>query len=85
MAAYTVDPLPPNYTYVGPWEGYGEPCSCCTVTWSLFAACGTCQNGTPIAYVNDRPVLRSLSLIPLPDFQMESVVIELFVCARFCF
>lgn len=39
--------LTPGHTYVGPLEGDESPCICDTVTWSLFAACATCQNKIP--------------------------------------
>jgi len=52
LADYSVDPFTPDDPYVGPLGGEDKPCTCSTVTWSLFAACATCQNGSPISYAN---------------------------------
>ena len=49
MAGYTLDRLSPGASYWGPWKGPDTRCMCNTVTWAIFSACGTCQNGTTIS------------------------------------
>ncbi|KAF8487540.1 hypothetical protein JB92DRAFT_3148510 [Gautieria morchelliformis] len=42
---FTVPALPPGLEYTGPLAGFSDPCKCSTVTYTLVAACATCQNG----------------------------------------
>ena len=52
--AYTVVPLEPGHYYAGPGDSTNANlCACSTVTWSLFCACATCQNGTTTGYVDE--------------------------------
>ena len=52
--AITVPPLEPGNYYVGPDNStYATLCACSTVTWSLFCACATCQNGITAMYVDE--------------------------------
>lgn len=46
LAEYTIDPLPANTHYIGPWVADANPCECNTVTYSMISACGVCQNRT---------------------------------------
>ena len=52
LTGFTTWALTPGGSYWGPFKGEDTPCACSTVTWGLFAACGTCQNETaiPCAY-----------------------------------
>jgi len=41
---FSVNPLPPDYGYVGPTKSEDNYCQCSTVTYSLLTACEDCQN-----------------------------------------
>jgi len=55
LAAVNINPLPANSYYAGP-AGVND-CLCSTVTYSMFGACGICQNATA-----ERRVISSMSL-----------------------
>lgn len=47
--SHSVPPLEPNQHYVGPTElALANDCQCNTVTYSLLAGCGSCQNRTAL-------------------------------------
>lgn len=83
LADYTVNPFTPDAPYVGPLKGEDKPCTCSTVTWSLFAACAACQNGTPISYANVAMYDLVALPNPLPGAQMAPMVNKLFESRRF--
>ncbi|OAX38931.1 hypothetical protein K503DRAFT_865799 [Rhizopogon vinicolor AM-OR11-026] len=43
---YTLNPLPVDTHYIGPYADEANSCECNTVTYSLVSACGDCQNRT---------------------------------------
>lgn len=52
LTEISLDPLSlEDDYYEGPSKGNETPCACSTVTWSLFAACGICQDGKAIPCV----------------------------------
>lgn len=40
---FEVPALLPGQVYFGPQLGFGNPCTCSTVTYSMAMACGACQ------------------------------------------
>ena len=48
---FTIDPLPPGYSYIGPsGADDSDLCKCSTVGYSLISACGGCQGQSWITY-----------------------------------
>ncbi|KAF8258911.1 hypothetical protein EI94DRAFT_1834699 [Lactarius quietus] len=47
--SYSFVALSPGYHYVGPYYP-GDQCSCNTVSYSLFSACGACQGESWLSY-----------------------------------
>ncbi|KAH0827028.1 hypothetical protein J3R83DRAFT_4709 [Lanmaoa asiatica] len=47
---FTVDPLPVNTHYTGPYADEQNPCQCSSVTYNTISACGACQNRTIISW-----------------------------------
>jgi hypothetical protein len=51
LTAYTIGPLQPGYSYVGPeTPSEYDPCKCSTVVYSLISACDACQGAQWITY-----------------------------------
>ncbi|KAH0839430.1 hypothetical protein J3R83DRAFT_205 [Lanmaoa asiatica] len=47
---YTVNPLPANEHYTGPYADQNNPCQCSSVTYNTISACGACQNRTIVSW-----------------------------------
>ncbi|KAH9984289.1 hypothetical protein BJV77DRAFT_200464 [Russula vinacea] len=48
---FTIDPLPPGYSYIGPsGADDSDLCKCSTVGYSLISACGGCQGQSWITW-----------------------------------
>ena len=55
-AGFTIDPLLPGETYVGPsGPDNGDMCKCNTIVYCLMSACDACQGGDWITYDPPRP------------------------------
>ncbi|KAG8217877.1 hypothetical protein J3R82DRAFT_6043 [Butyriboletus roseoflavus] len=47
---FTVEALPPNSHYTGPYVNEANECQCSSVTYNTISACGICQGGTIITW-----------------------------------
>jgi hypothetical protein len=70
-SAFTLDPLQPNFVYLGPTQITANSCRCSTVYYSLLSACAYCQNETYLDWsiydVNCTVLYSQTFLDPIPS------------------